>query len=157
MQRLPSCFSLAVGLAAVDVWPSGCQKSYVSLSPAAVVVPAGQVWSAAQYYAKLRPNAVAIHGEGSGMLPLYSSGTALVVEGADYSTLKEGMTVMFRDERGIRLVHFLLKRTPEGWATLGLNEGSQEDSSPMTRSNYLGVVIMAFTPALPAPGPAPKN
>jgi hypothetical protein len=154
--RFPVGFSLALSFAALDVWPSGCQKSYISLSPAAVVVPADQVWSAAQYYAKLRPNAIVVAGEGDGMTPLYSAGTVLVVEGVEYSTLKEGMTVMFRDERGIRVTHLLLKRTPDGWSTLGLNQGFEPDAHPMTRSNFLGVVIMAFTPAKPAVGPVPK-
>ena len=154
--RFPGCFSVALSLAALDVWPSGCQKSYVALSPVAVVVPADQVWSAAQYYAKLRPNAIAVKGEGDGMLQLYSTGTVLVVEGSEYSTLKEGMTVMYRDDRGMRVIHFLLKRTPDGWATMGLNQGYEPDAKPMTRANFLGVVIMAFTPAKPADSSVPK-
>jgi hypothetical protein len=145
---LPSCFSLVVGLGAVDVWPSGCKKSFVALSPVAVLVQPDRVWSAAQYYASLRPNTTVVKGDGKGMLPLYAPGTVLVVEGANYNTLREGMSVMFRDDDqdGIRVVHFLLRRTPAGWATLGLNQGNQEDNEPLTEKNYLGVVIMAFSP-----------
>lgn len=152
----PACFSLVAGLAAIDIWPSGCRSSFVALSPVAVVVPADRVWSAAQYYASLRPNAIVVKGDGDGMQPLYASGTVLVVEADDYRTLREGMSVMFRDPRGIRLVHFLLRRKQDGWATLGLNQGDQEDSGTLNRDNYLGTVIMAFSPAGSVPAMKPQ-
>ena len=159
MKFLPSWFSFVAALTVSDAWPSACQKPYAALSPVAVLVPADKALSAAQYYASLRPNAVAVTGTGDGMMPLYSSGTVLVVDGVDYSTLRQGMTVMFRNQQGFRVTHFLVKFTPNGWVTFGLNQ-RDFDSTPVTRQNYLGVVVMAFTPeaapaSLPDAAPAP--
>lgn len=152
---LPSCFSLVVGLGLVDIWPSGCKKSYVAMSPVAMVLPAAKVWSAAQYYASLRPKAFAVRGEGTGMEPLYRSGTVVVVEEQPYGMLREGMSVMFNDHDNTRVVHYLLKRNPTGWTTLGLNQDDLEDDFPMTEKNYIGVVTMAFTPEAPSKEQAP--
>jgi hypothetical protein len=152
---LPSCFSFVIGLGLLDVGPSGCQKSFVAISPVAMVLPADKVFPAAQYYASLRPNAIVVKGEGSGMQPLYRSGTVLVVEAEPYGALREGMSVMFNGEDQTRVVHYLLRRNPEGWTTLGLNQGDIEDDRPMTDKNYIGVVTMAFTPEAPPKAPAP--
>jgi hypothetical protein len=155
MKLWPGCFSVIAALTVSDAWPSGCQKEYVALSPAAVVVPAGKAFAAAQYYASLRPNAMAVTGVGDGMMPLYSSGTVLVIDGVDYSTLHQGMTVMFRNHDGFRVTHFLVKLTPDGWVTFGLNQ-RDFDPTPVTRQNYLGVVVMAFKPeSPPASSPSP--
>ena len=127
----------------------------MALSPVAVVVPADRVWSAAQYYASLRPHTVAVRGEGIGMLPLYAPSTVLIVESLPYSSLQEGMTAMFRQPDGLRVVHYLVRNGPKGWITLGLNQ-NDFDREPMTPENYLGVVIMAFSPEKPAPA-APSS
>jgi hypothetical protein len=156
LKALPGGFAVMAGLAVGGALPNGCRRDYVALSPLAVVVPADKAWSAAQYYASLRPNTIAVKGEGEGMLPLYSPGTVLVVEGMDYGALREGMTVMFRDRDGFRVVHYLVREAPGGWLTLGLAQGDT-DREPMTRQNYLGVVIMAFSPDKPAPHSDPPN
>jgi hypothetical protein len=152
---LPSCCSVVIGLALVDIWPSGCKKSYVAMSPIAMEVPADKVWSAAQYYASLRADEMVVKGEGTGMEPLYRPGTVMVIQTQPYGTLREGMSVMYNEEGGNRVVHFLLKRNPAGWTTLGLNQGDVEDDVAMTEKNYIGVVVMAFTPEAPAKKPAP--
>ncbi len=135
-------------------WLSGCSsedpaaKSYVALSPVAVVLPVDKLWDAANYYAILRPGAIVLSAGGTGMMPLYASGTLLVIEPIPYDQLKEGMTALYRDPAGNRLAHFLVGEMADGWTTRGLNE-KKEDVEPMTKANYIGVVVMAFAPEQP--------
>jgi hypothetical protein len=59
------------------------------MSLVAVVVPLDRLRQAADYYANLRPNSVVLSGDGTGMVPLYASGTLLVVEPQDFKSLPE--------------------------------------------------------------------
>jgi hypothetical protein len=132
-------------------WPGGCSKddprlkSYVALSPVAVVLPADKLWAAANYYAGLRPNAVVLSGDGDGMMPLYSSGTLLVVEPIPFARLQEGMSAIYRDADGKLVAHYLVSLLADGWTTRGLNQ-PEDDVNPMTPANYMGVIVMAFSP-----------
>ncbi len=129
----------------------GCSRDdsraqvYIALSPVAVVLPVDKVRSAAEYYARLRPNSAVLDGYGAGMMPLYAPGTLVVVERIPYDQLKEGMTAVFIDGHGQRAAHFLVRLQIDGWTTRGLNQG-REDPNPMIAQNYLGVIVMAFSP-----------
>ncbi|HVW22159.1 MAG TPA: S24/S26 family peptidase [Opitutaceae bacterium] len=156
VRRLRQGMLAAAAAAALGAGPGSCtekdpRKAYVALSPLATVVPASEVRKAAEYYASLRPGAVVLNGEGDGMMPLYSSGTLIVVERLDFDALKEGMTVIYNDRKGRRVCHFLAAYGLQGWVTRGLNE-PEYDAEPLTRDNFVGVVTMAFTPQSP---PAP--
>ncbi len=130
-------------------WPDSCsndnQKAYVALSPLAVVVPREKLWQAAEYYSRLRPGSAVLSGEGEDMMPLYAPGTLLVVEPILYDDLKEGMTAILRDQAGMRAARFLVEKTPKGWTTRRL-AAKEPDEQPMAPENYIGVVVMAFTP-----------
>jgi len=147
-------FILAFGTLFGGGWPDGCSKddprvkSYIALSPVAVVLPKEKLRQAAEYYARLRPNAVVLKGDGEGMMPLYAPGTLLVMEPISYDDLKEGMTAVYREPDGTRVAHYLVVLMPDGWTTRGLNEKS-DNLNPMTRDNYIGVIVMAFAPETP--------
>jgi hypothetical protein len=141
----------AAAFAALGAGPGGCGdqgpgKAYVALSPVATMVSPSEVRTAAEYCARLRPGAFVLVGDGNGMMPLYPSGSALVVEPKPFSELKEGMTVALMNRQGQRMCHFLIAYGVNGWVTRGLNE-KQDDEDPLTAANYVGVVIMAFSPA----------
>ena len=125
--------------------PEGCTNGYVALSPVAVLLPPDQVRPAAQYYANLRPGAFVLTGEGNGMMPLYAAGTVIVIEPVPFDTLRAGMTVLFHSQYDGRVAHYLVRQAPGGWITVGVNQ-SRNDDKPMTSDNYIGQVVMAFTP-----------
>lgn len=142
---IPVCSLVLIALLGGTVTPDGCTNSYVALSPVALLLPPDQVKSAAQYYAELRPGAFVLTGEGNGMMPLYSAGTVIVVDPVPYRTLQEGMTVLFLSPHDGRVAHYLVRESPGGWITVGVNQ-SRDDDTPMTSDNYIGQVVMAFAP-----------
>ncbi|HWA86226.1 MAG TPA: S24/S26 family peptidase [Opitutus sp.] len=114
----------------------------VVLSPTVVLVPGSQVTQSAWNSSDERPASSVLVIEGDDMMPRYPAGTALVIEPTDFQALRKGMTVAFRDGDR-RIAHVLVAKSPEGWATRGLN-AKQDDPVALTKSNYLGTVTMAF-------------
>jgi len=143
-----ACFC-ALGLASLP----GCsvvgdedlgKASDVTLSPMAVLVPAGKVMQSALSSSDERPASFVMLVEGDDMLPRYPAGSALVIELTDYHALRKGMTAAFRQSGGGRVAHVLVAQMPDGWATRGFNT-KEDDIGLMSEANYLGTVAMAFT------------
>lgn len=113
--------------------------------PLAVLVPPDKVMRAAEQFAKQHPTAFVFLADGQDTLPRYAAGTALVVEPGRYRSLLRGSTVVLRTPENGPVVHVLTAKTPTGWTARGF-KGPNDDIQTMTASNYLGTVIMVFTP-----------
>lgn len=124
--------------------PTYVAGQYVASSPLAQHGTLAEVRRQARAIALSLPGAFIVRGFGNSMLPLYPSGTYLVVQPQDYATLARGMTVVFRDHNR-SITHVLVARTGDGWRTTGLNN-RQADYVPVNAGNILGVVVAAFTP-----------
>ena len=85
-----------------------------------------------------------MRGQGNSMLPLYCSGTLLVIKPIAFDQLTRGMSVVFsRDQKFI--THVLVAKVKDGWRTTGLNNRRQ-DFVKVNADNIRGVVVAAFTP-----------
>lgn len=96
-------------------------------------------------------------GTGSSMQPVYGDETLLVINPIAYDDLRPGMTVAYRNQRGVRVVHRLVVRLADGWRIMGLNN-DRVDEDVVTRENLIGVVYASFNydkDELPAPVPKP--
>lgn len=79
-------------------------------------------------------------GDGVSMSPYYAEGSVLLVDRAPYHKLKEGMMVIFRDNSGDLVGHWLVRQEGNGWVTQGVNNASI-DPELMTSSNFVGVIF----------------
>jgi hypothetical protein len=96
-------------------------------------------------------------GTGSSMQPVYGDETLLVINPIAYDDLRPGMTVAYRNQRGVRVVHRLVVRLADGWRIMGLNN-DRVDEDVVTRENLIGVVYASFNydkDESPAPVPKP--
>lgn len=117
---------------------------YVVGSPQAELRTPEEAGERALRTARSLPGAFVVRGTGDSMLPLYPSGTYLVVQPQPYEELERGMTVVFRNgERSI--THLLVAKTGDGWRTAGLNN-RRHDYMAVNAGNIRGVVVAAFTP-----------
>lgn len=117
---------------------------YVVGSPQAELRTPEEARALALQTARELPGAFVVRGTGDSMLPLYPSGTFLVVQPQPYEGLSRGMTVVFRNgERSI--THLLVAKTGDGWRTAGLNN-RRHDYMAVHAGNIRGVVVAAFTP-----------
>ena len=116
----------------------------VSGSPAPILCDAEEARVQSCAVAAKTPGAFVLRGRGNSMLPLYRSGTLLVVKPVAFENLSRGMSVVFQHE-GRTITHVLVARTGNGWRTTGLNNRRQ-DYIPVDARNIRGVVIAAFTP-----------
>jgi hypothetical protein len=87
-------------------------------------------------------------GVGSSMEPLYATHTAIVVNPCDFSELRKGMMVLYRDSQGWGIAHVLVEQTAEGWTAQGVN-CAEEDPELVTPMNVVGVVTHAYATAEP--------
>jgi hypothetical protein len=98
-------------------------------------------------------------GRGESMAPVFGDTTMLVLTEIPFDDLEPGMMVAYRNERGVQVVHQLVRRTSRGeWQARGINNPAP-DHERITRANYLGVVYAALAherqgepePAAPSP------
>lgn len=116
--------------------------------PAAKATPSANVnvdeaWKDAQAVAAREPGSMAVVGSGSSMKPVYGDNTMLVIRPIAYEDLRVGMAVAYLNRHGLRVVHRLVERTPDGWRVKGLNN-EQIDAEFVTRRNLIGVVYASF-------------
>ncbi|MFI5357705.1 MAG: S24/S26 family peptidase [Opitutales bacterium] len=116
----------------------------MAASPRPLLKTTGDAEVLAHRLAGSLPDAFVVRGLGDSMLPLYRSGTILVVQRQAYDHLTRGMTVVFHtSDRTI--AHVLVARTGDGWRTAGLHN-RQPDYLQVNDRNIVGVVVAAFTP-----------
>lgn len=118
----------------------------VALAPAPVVVPAGQELTAAERAADRMSGARAFRGVGDSMMPLYTTGTAIVVVPCDFRQLRAGMTVLYVNHEGRGVAHVLTSRMIGGWTAQGVANAA-EDPDLVTPRNLVGVVAQAYASA----------
>jgi hypothetical protein len=108
-----------------------------------------EAWRRAEAYAAAHPDMEVVVGSGDSMLPLYRDHTILVVQHQTMAALRGGMTVVFVGDNGRPVAHALVERTSRGWRAAGLgNAGS--DHTLVCYDNYIGTVVKAYAPVLPA-------
>lgn len=113
-------------------------------SPLAEMHTSSQARQRASKLAASIPGAFVVRGRGNSMLPLYRSGTLLVIKPMAYEDLSRGMSVVFR-KNNRSVTHVLVAKTKDGWRTAGLNN-RRHDFVSVNSSNIRGVVVAAFTP-----------
>jgi hypothetical protein len=134
----------ACALSALMVAACISPKPVSTLTPPAALIE-GDPWSAARKLSSLVPNSTVMVGHGDSMLPLYPSGTVLVLQRLDWAHLREGMTVVFFRDVADRfsLSGGILVREEDGrWYT----SGADGDAMNLTvqSENYMGTVVAAF-------------
>ncbi len=153
MARPPRFRLLAIGflcLASVafafdetrDSWIRGV---FTGNSPRAVTCAESEAWRDAIEVVSQNPGSFILVGTGRSMLPLYPAGTLLVIRETEYSALRSGQTVIYRNERQRAVGHVLVAKAREGWRSRGLNN-TTHDREPVTETKLIGVVIAAYTP-----------
>jgi hypothetical protein len=98
-----------------------------------------QAWNDAEMLAQRAEGRSAAAGAGNSMLPIYGDTTMLVINAVPYDTLRTGMTVAYRNSRGIEVVHKLIGQEAHGWRVAGLNN-EEADEELVTPLNLIGVV-----------------
>lgn len=146
---LRGAMAVAMGLIAVAVSHAGIESPRLLAAigretPAAVRMPATAVWSRAQAAAAEISGGRALAGVGVSMAPLYTGTTAVVVAPQDFSTLRKGMTVVYRGSSGRLVAHALTARMPQGWVAQGVGNAFEDDDL-VTPANLVGVVVAAYS------------
>lgn len=98
----------------------------------------------AEIYARTRPYTQVWRGTGLSMEPLIPADAWIVSETLPFEQLERGQVVLFNRGPGHRVAHALLKKTDQGWITVGINNKNVDDYTRVTRHNYLGVITAAF-------------
>jgi hypothetical protein len=98
-----------------------------------------QAWHDAEMLANRSVGRSAAAGAGTSMLPIYGDNTMLVISAVPYNSLQPGMTVAYRNQRGIEVVHKLVEKLSHGWRVEGLNN-EEADEELVTPQNLVGVV-----------------
>ncbi len=81
--------------------------------------------------------------EGNSMLPFFGPGAVLVVKTLPAEKLREGMVVVYTNRFNETVAHRLVASTGAGWTASGYNN-SNNDSTPVTANNLVGVVYATF-------------
>lgn len=79
-------------------------------------------------------------GSGFSMDPFFGDNSLLFVEKTPISKMKPGMVAVFTDHQGDTVAHTVVRVTPEGLVTKGLNN-STIDPTPVTHERLIGAVI----------------
>ncbi len=114
------------------------------LSPPLAIV-SDSAWAEAGLIGAKVPRGMLMVGHGSSMLPLYPSGTVIVIQPLQWEHLRAGMTVVYYkpDITPLMLVaHVLKTRNGAAWVTQGLSR-AEPDKTEVTPENYIGVVVAA--------------
>jgi hypothetical protein len=117
---------------------------YVGESPPASPVPAAIAKSVAQSRAR-QLGGVAVPASGQSMLPLYRSGTIMVIAPVEFDELKRGQTVIYQNRRGDTVAHILVTKLKRAWRVTGLNN-RLHDGEGVNEKNLRGIVVEAFQP-----------
>lgn len=113
-------------------------------TPAATLVPASAVWVRAQAAATEIQGGRALTGVGKSMAPLFKESTAVVVAPHDFTALRKGMTVVYRNGQGRLVAHALAAKMPQGWVAQGVGNDFEDDDL-VTAANLVGVVVAAYS------------
>jgi hypothetical protein len=97
----------------------------------------------ARDYAEQRPGSEILFGKGVSMQPFLTSGMAVVVAPAPYSTLRRGDPVVYRRKNGLLVCHVITGWCLRGYIVQGLNN-EKWDAECVTPQNYIGVLVAAF-------------
>jgi hypothetical protein len=121
---------------------AGCASE--PADPAAKAPPSAnvaklQAWNDAEMLAQRAEGRSAAAGAGNSMLPIYGDHTMLVINAVPYDTLRPGMTVAYRNSRGVEVVHKLIGKESGGWRVAGLNN-EEADEELVTPFNLIGVI-----------------
>lgn len=125
-----------------DPWIRGI---FTGRSPRAERCAEADAWRSAIELVSRTPGAFILVGTGRSMLPLYPAGTLLVLRDAEFSDLRSGQTVVYRNTRERAVGHVLVAKARDGWRVRGLNNRNH-DLEPVTDGNLIGVVIAAYQP-----------
>ncbi|WP_309398807.1 hypothetical protein [Cerasicoccus maritimus] len=79
-------------------------------------------------------------GGGQSMAPYFGNGSVLLVDEAPMSKLKPGMMVVFEDEAGDLVGHWLMRNEDGRWITRGVNN-RRDDPGSLNAHNYRGVIF----------------
>jgi len=82
-------------------------------------------------------------GSGDSMRPIYGDGTVILYQQVPFDELEKGMTVAFRNRKGVTVTHKLVGRNGYGWMAKGLNN-RRVDADRVTPQNLLGVVYLVL-------------
>ena len=127
-----------------ETFESYVAGNYVKGTPRAELRSRSDAIKLATRMAATLPGAFVLHGKGNSMLPIYTSGTLLVVTPVPFAQLSRGMSVVFcKDNHTV--AHVLVAKTKDGWRTTGLNNRRQDYLS-VNETNILGKIVAAFTP-----------
>ena len=145
VQALPKFLSLILaklGPGVLLALCTGCASE--PADPAAKAPPSAnvgklQAWNDAEMLAQRAEGRSAAVGAGNSMLPIYGDNTMLVINAVPYDTLRLGMTVAYRNSRGVEVVHKLIGKEARGWRVAGLNN-EEADAELVTPYNLIGVV-----------------
>ncbi|RFC42516.1 MAG: hypothetical protein DUW69_002390 [Verrucomicrobia bacterium] len=102
-------------------------------------------WAEAELIGAKVPRSMLMVGHGTSMLPLYASGTVLVIQPLQWEHLRAGMTVVYYKPGAMPLMlvaHVLKARNGAAWVTQGLSR-AEPDMTAVTPENYMGVVVAA--------------
>jgi hypothetical protein len=121
---------------------AGCASE--TADPAAKAPPSAnvgklQAWNDAEMLAQRGVGRITAAGAGNSMLPIYGDNTMLVINAVPFDTLQLGMTVAYRNSRGVEVVHKLIGKEARGWRVAGLNN-EEADAELVTPYNLIGVV-----------------
>ena len=155
LYRLRHCAALAVVGLGIGLFGTGCKSTltvtvprierFTVENPDASALEIDRALSErAETYARTRPYTQVWRGSGLSMEPLIPPNAWIVSETFPYETLERGQVVLFNRSPGRRVAHALLRKTGEGWITVGINNENVDEYTRVTRRNYLGVVTAAF-------------
>ena len=138
------------GVLVAGLWIAGCAAAperppvvrEPAVSPSADVT-VDQAWRDAKAVAARGPGRMPAVGTGTSMQPVFGKDTLLVINPIAYDDLKPGMTVAYRNQRGVRVVHRLVVKLADGWRIMGLNN-DRVDDAVVTRENLIGVIYASF-------------
>jgi len=153
---LPPRFTTALAACAYSLLLAGCQNAPITVTVPHIErynlqgPPASQgaidraLSERAEAFARQRQPAQTWRGSGLSMEPLIPPDAWIVTETLPYEALEIGQVVLYHRAPGRRVAHALVKKTREGWITVGINNQRVADRTRVTRQNYIGVVTAAF-------------
>lgn len=139
MQALPKTFGLFI--APLFLFASGCETTRTP-DPSSTS-PRGDVIRAAVDLERQENGREATIGGGESMAPVFGENSVIVTHPIAFKELEVGMMVAFFNEDGIRVVHQLIKLTPNGWVSQGLNNAFPDEGF-VTAENLIGEVYGVF-------------
>jgi hypothetical protein len=134
-----ACYRLFLRLVPLLLLAGCASNDPAPKTPPTANVTKIQAWHDAEMLSNRGTGRSPAAGAGSSMLPVYGDNTMLVISAVPYDTLQAGMTVAYRNLRGVEVVHKLIEKTYRGWRVEGLNN-EEADFELVTPQNLIGVV-----------------